>query len=76
MKDYTEGCVTALTGCLTSIIASIAIIILLCFPVMWVWNWVMPIVFGLPEVTVWQTLALLFLSRCFFKSNINISKKD
>ncbi len=32
------------------------------FPVKWLWNWVMPIIFGLPVITVAQAWGLSFLS--------------
>ena len=31
--------------------------------VMWLWNWVMPVTFGLPEITLGRALGLLVLSR-------------
>jgi hypothetical protein len=31
-----------------------------------VWNWVMPPLFGLPEVSFWQALGLLVLTRVLF----------
>jgi hypothetical protein len=34
--------------------------------VMRLWNWLLPPLFGLPEVTVWQGLGLLVLSRLLF----------
>lgn len=36
--------------------------------VMLAWNYVMPAVFKLPEINLWQTLALIFLSKIFFSS--------
>lgn len=30
------------------------------------WNYLMPAIFNLPEITYWQTLGLLVLSRIFF----------
>lgn len=34
--------------------------------VMWLWNCLMPDIFGLPEVTFWQAMGLLVLSKIFF----------
>jgi hypothetical protein len=31
--------------------------------VQWLWNWLMPTLFGLREVTFWQAIGLLALSR-------------
>jgi hypothetical protein len=34
--------------------------------VSWLWNWLMPELFGLPRVTFWQALGLLALCRILF----------
>ena len=34
--------------------------------VMALWNWLMPTLFGLPPISVWQALGLLVLSRILF----------
>lgn len=36
------------------------------FVVQWLWNWLLPPLFGLPAVTFWQALGLLALSRILF----------
>ena len=36
------------------------------FAVMWLWNWLMPAVFGLRAITVWQAVGLLFLCKILF----------
>ena len=33
------------------------------FVTMYLWNWLMPLLFHLPEITFWQTIGLLLLSR-------------
>jgi len=56
----------------TSVIAITVItvmVLVLTYPTMWLWNYVMPQVFGLPYISFWQTLALLFLAQIFFKDN-------
>ena len=35
--------------------------LLLVFPIMWLWNYLMPMVFGLPKLTYWQTYGLYVL---------------
>jgi hypothetical protein len=49
--------------------------ILLGFPLMWLWNWLMPTIFNLPEITFWQALGINALSTILFKQNLN-TKKD
>lgn len=34
------------------------------------WNWLMPALFGLPEVTYWQGIGLLVLCHLLFKSHM------
>ena len=34
---------------------------------MWLWNWLMPTIFKLPEVGFWQAIGLLLLAQIFFK---------
>jgi Na+/H+-dicarboxylate symporter len=36
------------------------------FGVMWLWNWLMPVIFGLHAVSFWQALGLLVLSKILF----------
>jgi membrane protein required for beta-lactamase induction len=59
-----------------AVIGMIAIaIVLLGYPLMLLWNWLMPIIFGLPEITFWQAIGLNFLSTILFKST-TIKSKD
>ncbi len=63
MKDFLGG-----------IVLIIAFALILMLPMMWLWNWLMPVLFGLPEITVLQALGICVLSRMIFGS-FNISKK-
>ena len=36
------------------------------FVVMWLWNWLTPIIFGLHAITYWQALGILVLSKILF----------
>lgn len=38
------------------------------FGVMYLWNWLMPEIFGLPQITFWQAAGLFLLSRALFGS--------
>lgn len=49
--------------------------ILMGFPTMWLWNYVMPYVFGLTPITLYQAIAINFLSSILFKSNVSINNK-
>jgi len=48
--------------------------IIMGFPTMWLWNYVMPYVFGLTPITVYQAIALNFLSSILFKSNVSVKR--
>ena len=34
--------------------------------VMWLWNWIMPMLFGLRVITFWQAVGILVLSKILF----------
>jgi len=46
------------------------------YPLMLLWNWLMPILFKLPEITFWQAVGLNVLSGILFKSSSTSSKKE
>lgn len=45
---------TALGSVVTAAWTILLIGSLFAFPILWIWNYVMPVVFGLPELTFWQ----------------------
>jgi len=47
---------------LIMLIIAIVFLFLLAFPLMWLWNWLMPDIFGLIEINYWQALGLNILS--------------
>lgn len=49
-------------------------ILLTWLPCYFLWNWLMPQIFGLPELTMWQTLGVITLSSLLFKSTSSGSK--
>ena len=52
-------------GC--SVIGLIALIAaLLTLPTYYLWNWLMPLIFGLKRITLWQALGLNLLSGVLF----------
>lgn len=44
--------------------------------VMLLWNWLMPIIFGLPTITFWQTYGLLWLIRLLVPSPLKVDKTE
>jgi len=49
--------------------------LLLAFPVMWLWNWVVVDILQLPVISYWESFALYTLFGILFKS-IPASKRD
>lgn len=45
------------------------------FPLKWLWNWLMPEIFGLTTITAWQSLGLLLMSVILFRSTGSSSSK-
>jgi hypothetical protein len=39
------------------------------FPVMWLWNWIMPTLFRFSHITYWQAYGLYLLCAILFKSS-------
>jgi hypothetical protein len=60
---------------LTAILLIVLVAAILGLPLMWLWNWLMPGIFNLPEITFWQALGLNALSTILIKPTIN-TKKD
>ena len=48
--------------------------LILGFPTMVLWNWLMPRIFGLTQIDIFQAMGLNFLSGILLKSNVNIKK--
>jgi len=66
---------TTIEATLTAILIIALVALILGFPLMWLWNWLMPTIFNLPEITFWQALGLNALATILFKQNTN-PKKD
>lgn len=43
------------------------------FIVMLLWNWLMPIIFGLTTITIWQSFGLILLSSFLLRFKISIN---
>jgi len=61
-------------GVIISLLAILAII--LGYPVMLLWNWLMPTIFGLTKITLWQAIGINVLCHILFQDSINIIKKE
>jgi hypothetical protein len=50
--------------------------ILLAFPTMWLWNWLMPKLFSLPQIDLYESMGINFLTNILFKSNVSIKRNE
>lgn len=50
------------------IFVALILCVLFAFPTMWLWNWLMPALFGITKITFWQALGINLLSEILFKS--------
>ena len=50
------------------------VIVILGYPLMLLWNWLIPTIFRLPEITLWQAIGLNLISTILFKSTTTIKK--
>lgn len=61
-------------GCGTVILAWAIIAVVIGFPIKWLWNWLMPNLFGLPEISFWMALGIALLISILFGGVIKINK--
>lgn len=59
-----------------AIIALLALSLLFSIPVWLLWNWLMPMIFGLMKITIWQAWGLLALSSFLFKCDADFKTKQ
>jgi hypothetical protein len=52
------------------------LIVILGYPVMLLWNWLIPELFELSEITFWQAIGLNILCTILFRPTINIKKQN
>lgn len=65
----------ALESILYIVVLVLLLGLLLGFPIMWLWNWLMPYLFELPAIDFWQALGLYMLSSFLFKSTSTSKSK-
>lgn len=49
--------------------------LIFCYPVMLLWNWVMPVL-GVSELTFWQMYGFMVLVNLIFKTNITTNNNN
>lgn len=73
--DFEDFIKIILYGLLFGIIM-ICVSLLYTIPTYFLWNWLCPKLFGLPKITMWQSLGLLILTGLLFRSSITTNKRD
>jgi hypothetical protein len=63
-----------LSAIILGVVVLVFVAAVMSLPVMLLWDWLMPTIFGLPEITWFQAWGLLFLCGMLFKNNT--VKKD
>ena len=59
-----------LANLMIAVMVIFIIVALICLPIRWLWNWLMPDLFMLPEIGFWQAVGISLLSSLLFK-NLN-----
>jgi len=54
---------------LVVVVGVVGLSLLFAFPLKWLWNWLMPMIFGLMELNFWQSFGMLMISGMLFKSS-------
>jgi len=65
---------TIIVGIVGVLAVLFVISLILSLPVMWLWNWLMPELFALKEITLLQAWGLSLLTGLLFKSHTSSSK--
>jgi len=69
------GKVTHLAGViLLGMIIAGVIGLLVAIPILWLWNWLMPSIFGITTISYWEAWGLYYLAALLIKSTSSSSK--
>lgn len=52
------------------IIVVCMVLVIMGVPIMLLWNWLMPAIFGITKITFWQAIGISFLSAFLFKGYV------
>jgi hypothetical protein len=75
MKRLLDDIVELGLGCGLLVVAWSVVAVLIGFPIKWLWNWIMPTIFDLPEISFWMALAMALLISFLFGGVVKINKK-
>ncbi len=60
--------IASLIALLIIVVIAGGLSLLVGFPLMLLWNWLMPVIFGLPVIGFWQSVGMFFLSSILFRT--------
>ena len=66
---------SSVIGIIIGLLLIFGISVLFSIPVWLLWNWLMPVIFGVTKVNLWQAWGLTFLCSLLFKSSAISSDK-
>ena len=72
--NLANGIGVLLAGAATVAATMLFVGTLYAFPLMWIWDYIMPDLFGLPTITFWQAFWGLFMCFILFKGQTVTSK--
>ena len=55
---------------ITTMFVGVGVALLLGFPVMWLWNWLMPKLFNVVTINFWEALGINMLTGFLFKPSM------
>jgi hypothetical protein len=70
MSDFMNG----FTTIIATLVLALFIALVMSLPLMWLWDWLMPALFKLPEITLMQALGLNLLASILFKTTVETKK--
>jgi hypothetical protein len=76
MKNLWDGCFISLIALFMGLVVGLAFCLIWAFFAELLWNYVMPLIFGLPTITFWQMLALMVLVRMVMPFSITYNKNN
>ena len=50
--------------------------VILAFPTMFLWDWLMPKLFSVTEIDLYEAMGINFLANILFKSNVTIKREN
>lgn len=75
MKNFIAGLCIVLSLLLAGAAMFLIVSFLIAIPVFYIWNALVPALFGLSVITYWQSVLLLWLSWLLVRANASVSKK-